>query len=388
MPVAEIIAIGTELLLGEIQDTNTYYLARALRDAGIDLYRTTIIGDNVQRIAKATQDAMQRSQIVLTTGGLGPTVDDPTRDAIALALGVETVFRSDLWDQIKIRYKCFGREPTENNRRQAYVPQGAISISNPVGTAPAFIMELKNNVIISLPGVPREMEYLLEKDILPYLKQKYKLHSIIKALVLHSAGIGESNIDDLIGDLETNNNPTVGLLAHPGQTDIRITAKADTISEVDRLINEMASVIRQRLGENLYGSDTETLEEIAVRELASRDWNMIVMECGLSGELQNRLLRVQFPANLVERNEMPCVPSDFFTRLEELRQLNHSDIALGVNLQPDKDRQSLSLAIITPNGSQEAEYFYGGPPENAIHWAVNYALDFLRRSLIHLNTPR
>src|SRR5512135_2170348 len=139
MPAAEIIAIGTELLLGEIQDTNTRYLARLLRDYGVDLYRTTIVGDNVDRIAHAIRESLSRCQIIITTGGLGPTVDDPTRQAVAMAAGTELEFQPQLWDQIQDRFERFGRNPTENNRRQAYIPRGAIAMENPVGTAPAFI---------------------------------------------------------------------------------------------------------------------------------------------------------------------------------------------------------------------------------------------------------
>src|SRR5512133_2805341 len=155
MPSAEIITIGTEILLGEIVDTNARYIARQLRDAGIDLYRKTTVGDNAQRIAQALQQALERCDIVLTTGGLGPTVDDPTREAVALAVGVETEYTPDLWNQIEARFRRYGRLPTENNKPQAYIPKGAIVIENPVGTAPAFIIEIEGKSIISLPGVPR-----------------------------------------------------------------------------------------------------------------------------------------------------------------------------------------------------------------------------------------
>src|SRR4030043_1486414 len=165
MPSAEIITIGTELLLGEIVDTNSAFLARSLRDAGIDLFRETTVGDNIRRIAQAIQQSLARSDIVITTGGLGPTVDDPTREAVAQAVGVETEFHAELWEQIRERFKRFGRIPTQNNRRQAYVPKGAKAIENPVGTAPIFILEHGSQVIVSLPGVPSEMEYLMVHEV-------------------------------------------------------------------------------------------------------------------------------------------------------------------------------------------------------------------------------
>ena len=141
MPSAEIITIGTEILLGEIVDTNTRYIARNLRDLGVDLYRTVTIGDNAERIAETIREAMQRTEIIITTGGLGPTIDDPTRDAVALATGVKTEFRPELWEQIVKRISLYGKKPSENQKRQAYVPEGAIALENPVGTAPCFILE-------------------------------------------------------------------------------------------------------------------------------------------------------------------------------------------------------------------------------------------------------
>src|SRR5512146_2801623 len=171
MPTAEIITIGTELLLGEIQDTNTSYMARGLRDMGVDLYRTTTVGDNQERIAQVIREALTRCQIIVTTGGLGPTVDDPTRQAVALALGVELEYRPELWEQISNRIlHRYGRQPSANNMRQAWIPAGTIPVGNPVGTAPSFICEIGESCIASLPGVPREMEYLFQNALVPYLK--------------------------------------------------------------------------------------------------------------------------------------------------------------------------------------------------------------------------
>ena len=198
MPSAEIITIGTEILLGEIVDTNTRFLARALRELGVNLFRTITIGDNAQRIAEAIQDSMRRADIVITTGGLGPTVDDPTREAVALALGVETEFREELWEQVKAVIARYGRKAGENQKRQAFIPRGAIAIENPVGTAPSFIVEfsvpstalsgatagsavegtgegsgVRSGAIISLPGVPQEMEYLFHHAVIPYLQKNF-----------------------------------------------------------------------------------------------------------------------------------------------------------------------------------------------------------------------
>src|SRR5512133_31700 len=162
MPTAELIAIGSALLLGEIVDTNTKYLARQLRDYGVDLYRSTTVGDNLQRITSLMQEALSRADIVITTGGLGPTVDDPTRDAAAQACYTQNEFHPELWEQIKQRFLKRSMNVSENNRKQAMIPAGAVVIENPVGTAPAFIMPISGKVLVCLPGVPREMEYLMQ----------------------------------------------------------------------------------------------------------------------------------------------------------------------------------------------------------------------------------
>lgn len=387
MPTAEIITIGTEILLGEIVDTNARYLARRLRDIGIDLYRKTTVGDNVKRIAQAIQQAIDRCDIILTTGGLGPTVDDPTRDAIALALNVETEFRQELWDQIQARFRRFGRLPTENNKRQAYVPYGAIAVENPVGTAPAFIMETDQHAIIALPGVPREMEYLLEFSIQPYLRQRYQLKGIIKARVLHTAGTGESQIDDLIGDLETLSNPTVGLAAHSGQVDVRITAKAASEEEADELIRGLEGEIRQRLGNWIYGADEETLEEIALRTVKKQGWSLAVVEAGLGGELIRRLATkdnelAQNGISIMRGGEVltsPPEPEELLNIVASYRQSRQAEVCLGVAIYPGQEKQDVHLAIITPDSQQVLTRPYGGPPEYAPRWALHHSLDILRK---------
>ncbi len=379
MPSAEIITIGTELLLGEIVDTNARYIARALRDAGIDLYRKTTVGDNAKRIAIAIQQALERCDIVITTGGLGPTVDDPTREAVALAMGVETEYRPELWEQIQSRFKRFGRQPTENNRRQAFIPQGAIPVENPVGTAPVFIVESGSHAVISLPGVPREMEYLLQHDILPYLEQHYHIHEIIKARVLHTAGAGESQIDELIGDLEELGNPTVGLAAHSGQVDVRITAKADSSEAADELIEPVEKTIRQRLGNWVYGADGESLEGIALKAMQRNGWTLIALEAGLGGELIRRLAAAPGPFLGGQVLTTQPTPPELLKLTEEYRSSHHADVGLGVAIQPAGEKQDVYFTLITPDSTQQFMRPYGGPPEYAPNWALNHGLDVIRK---------
>src|SRR5215204_2589774 len=289
MPSAEIITIGTEILLGEIVDTNTRYIARVLRGMGVDLYRTITIGDNTERIAEAIRGSMKHAEIVITTGGLGPTIDDPTRDAIALAVGVETEFREELWDQVVATIARYGRKPSENQKRQAYVPKGALGISNPVGTAPCFIVETERNAVISLPGVPNEMEHILHESIIPYLQKRFELSEIIKIRILHCAGLGEGMIDEKIDDLETLSNPTVGLAAHTGVVDIRIAAKAKNEAEADAMIAQIEQQIRERLGDVVFGADEDTLQDVVLNEVAKRGWTLIAVESGLDGLLARKI---------------------------------------------------------------------------------------------------
>ena len=379
MPSAEIISIGTELLLGEIVDTNAQYIARRLRDAGVDLYRKTTIGDNQERIASEIRQALKRCQIVITTGGLGPTVDDPTRAAVAQAVEVEVEYRPELWEQIQERFKRFNRLPTENNKRQAYIPAGAIPIENPVGTAPAFIVDTGQQVIISLPGVPREMEYLLEHAALPFLRKRFDLSGIIKARILHTAGVGESMIDDRLGDLEEWSNPTVGLAAHSGQVDVRITAKAGSEEEADHLIAELESEVRNRLGSWIFGADGETLEEAAMRHLGSKGWSLAVVEAGLEGELVRRLEKAE---GLFRGGEvLPENPGTqaLASATQQARQARAAEVGLGVALQPGPETQVVYLVLITPQSTETFVRSYGGPAQYGSGWAVVSGLDSLRK---------
>lgn len=382
MPSAEIITIGTELLLGEVVDTNSAFLARKLRDIGVDVYRTSTVGDNPTRISEIIKETIARTPIVITTGGLGPTIDDPTRDAIALAMDLPTEFRPELWEQIVSRLEKFGRTPTDNQKRQAYIPKGALSIHNPVGTAPAFIVERDNISVISLPGVPREMEYLTENTVLPYLRGRYQLTGTIKTRILHIAGLGESQIDEWIGDLEMLGNPTVGLSAHPGIVDIRITAKADSNDQADSMIAIVEEALRSRLGNSIFGADEESLEDVLFGILDKKDLSLAVLEAGMAGSLVQKLSRVK--SNRFEGGEViPEIPEDTTLLEATLRELDtrNASLALGICLTPQAGQQDIEIVIITPEGEQNIKRSYGGHPRNGTIWAVNMALELLRQEL-------
>lgn len=286
---AELITIGTELLLGDIDDTNATHIARQLRQIGLDLLYRTTVGDNEGRIAEAIDNALNRVDVVITTGGLGPTVDDVTRESIARATGRPLEFHQPLLDQIAARFRSFNVQMSENNRRQAYLPRGAQPIENPVGTAPGLILETERGAIITVPGVPREMNYMMEHAVLPYLREHMDAPAIIKSVVLRTAGIGESQVDARIAELMTSPNPTVGLAAHTGQTDVRVTAKAPTEADADAMLEEMAAKVRARLGTWIYGTGKESLEDVVKNLLTEQNASVASVEVGTGGLLAERL---------------------------------------------------------------------------------------------------
>jgi competence/damage-inducible protein CinA-like protein len=375
MTSAEIITIGTEILLGEIVDTNTRYLARNLRGLGVDLYRTITIGDNTERIAEAIRGSMSRANIVITTGGLGPTVDDPTREAVAKAVGVETEFREDLWQQVVETIARYGRKAAENQKRQAYVPKGAIGLKNPVGTAPCFIVETETNAVISLPGVPQEMEHILHESVIPYLQTRFKLDEVIKVRVLHCSGMGEGMIDEKIADLETLSNPTVGLAAHTGVVDIRIAAKAKNEGEANAMIDTIESQVRERLGSVVFGVDEDRLEDVTLNLLSKKGLTLTAIESGLDGLLARKIPHSASHLNLT--------PDSLMQALRVARAESNTDIALGIAVFTEE--RAAEMAMITHKGEKSHRITYGGPPRSLPRWSMNLALNWLRTTLEEMN---
>jgi len=384
MPIVETIAIGTELLLGEIQDTNTHYLARQFRNAGINFFRATIIGDNASRIAQVIKEASARSDIIITSGGLGPTVDDPTREAAALAAGVDLEFHEELWEDIQERFRRFGRAPTENNRRQAYIPAGAVVISNPVGTAPAFCTPVGDCLVISLPGVPRELETLFEDYVLPLLHERFQLKTVLHSVVLHAASAGESQIDEWVADLEAGENPTVGLLAHPGVTDIRVTARADTEEEASRMVGDVRAEIITRLGTHYFGDDATTLESVVNDQLVKMDWRAFLFLHGFDDNL-NRRVESFLPRQIYAFNTNDDNPSS--PELEIARTSGYQ-ITIRADLFKGENKTNLAFTITTPDGEESVLRSHGGHPRLAQQWAENILLDFIRRYLYNKNNKR
>ena len=293
---AEIVMIGTELLLGEIVDTNANKLAKALLKIGLNLFYKTTVGDNEARITEVLNLALDRSDVIITSGGIGPTVDDMTRQAVANATGRKLVYSSELEAQVAARFRSIGRKMAENNKRQAYIPEDALPLSNPVGTAPCFLSEDRRGrgIVISLPGVPRELEYMLNKKVVPLLIERMGGAKATKIRILRTCAVGESNVDRAIGDLMTTTNPTVGLAAHAGQTDVRITARADTEADADALIAPLEAEVRQRLGVAIYGVEKETVPEVIGRLLTKKNLQLGVIDTLSGGFLTRDIIDAGF----------------------------------------------------------------------------------------------
>ncbi len=409
---AEIVTIGTELLLGDIVDTNSTWIARQLTTIGLNLFYTTTVGDNLQRLGAVLRAALQRSDVVITTGGLGPTVDDMTREAVALATDRALVLDEDLVREIASYFARRGREMTENNRKQACLPEGAWVIHNPVGTAPSFGVEQDGHIIICLPGVPHEMRYLMEREVLPYLGQRFGLQGVIISRVLRTCGIGESALGDRIGDLMEGANPTVGTAAHPGQTDVRITAKADSATAAGALIAPVERELLARIGDYVYGFDADTLSEVVVRLLAERGLRLAVAETATDGELAGRLNQATeaeraFAGGLVaptvdqlaamvgldsplgpEGGELTPSQALADALAEAARGALGADLglaAVGLSERQADDASPIFFSLAYDEGVRQAVPRSGRKGVSGRGWALHLGLDLLRRHLLGLS---
>lgn len=374
MTQAEIITIGTELLLGEIQDTNTRYIARQLRHLGIDLFRVTTIGDNPLRIAEMIRESLTRADIVITTGGLGPTIDDPTRTAAAIAFNVEMIFHAELWKEIYLRFQSRGIIPSDNNQKQAFLPANAVAIHNPVGTAPAFYIAENAKILVCLPGVPSEMETIFQASVIPILRTKFSLQELIKTRIVHTSGIGESVIDDIIADLESLSNPTVGLSAHPGRVDIRITAKAASLQEADKMIGEVENIILERLPHDIYGFDEDSL------------LSQIIHLCK-GKKLTITLLAHGFPKEILSSNYQQIkkvLKIDYLNRPFVLHK-NLKPLAgkacFAANLFMQDDLVTLELFYICAQRNEMKRLQFNGAVAQLNKWVESACLDFIWRKL-------
>lgn len=392
---AEIIAIGSELLLGQIQDTNTSYLAGRLQEVGIEVAFQTMVGDDRKRMITVIRRALNRSRVIITCGGIGPTEDDLTREIIAEVTGNNLVFHSKLFKLIKSYFDLAGFVMAPNNRKQAFIPAGAKIIPNLQGTAPGFMVEMeKGKIIVVLPGVPRELKAMMEDTVLPFLKKKLgKEKGLIEWRVLKVCGLGESRVDEQIGDLiRGSKNPVIGLLASPGEIRIRITASGRDKAETQSLLDPLEAKIRERLGVMIFGTGEETLEGMTARVLEEKKITLGIVESFSGGRISQRIQAAGCPCfkgglvlalgqgwpfqKTILKNEAQAI---FLAG--KIREFFACDLGLGVWVEGNQGEQILSIAL---SGKKMGTFSHriGGFAASLSDRVAVMALDWLRKQLL------
>jgi nicotinamide-nucleotide amidase len=290
---AELISIGTELLLGEILDTNAQYISSKLPALGIDLFFTAKVGDNLGRLSEVIAQAWERSDLVLTTGGLGPTEDDLTREAIAQVLGEEPAVDPELERQLRDFFARRGVTMPERNVKQATLIPSARAIPNPRGTAPGWWVERDGKIIVAMPGPPSEMERMWEKEVAPELERRTEgRRTVLVSRTLKTLGLGEGHIDEIVSPLLKSTNPSIGVYARADGVHLRVAAKAATKEEAQQLIQPVEDEIRRLLGDVIWGADDDTLEEVIGTLLEELGLTLATMESCTGGLLANTITNV------------------------------------------------------------------------------------------------
>ena len=378
---AEIVAVGTELLLGQIVDTNSAHIARLLTTVGLDVHFKSTVGDNMERLRATLKTALARADVVITTGGIGPSLDDLTREAVAEVTGRPLVFQSHLFEQIAGFFARIGRPVGENNRRQAYIPEGSIPIENPVGTAPGFIVETDGRILLSVPGVPHEMRYFMDHSVMPYLRGKLGIHDIIVSRVLKLCGIGESLVDERLHDLITDGqNPTIGLLAHTqiGEVHVRLTAKAPSEDAARSLNAGLEDRVRERLQAFIFGTDEETYEGVLASHIRRAGITIAAAETAMGTSVIQTLKGMEGSPRFFRAGLTVCDPEAASSLLpgcalgdgglvgpeaaralaEGVRRLAGADVGLGISGQVAQDKSQdhvLYAAMASDSGTTSLE---------------------------------
>lgn len=400
---AEIISIGTELLLGEITDTNTPFIAGQLATLGIDLYYASTVGDNHERLLGALRQAWQRSDLVITTGGLGPTQDDITRDAIAGLLGERMTVDPHLKREITDFFVRRGLEMPEGNIRQATLIPSATAIINPLGTAPGWWVEKEGRILAALPGPPGEILPMWQKEIFPRLEKRSG--AIILSRTIKSWGLSEAKVDELVAPFLSATNPTVATYAKSDGIHLRITAKAVDKEAASKTVSERESDIRGILGDHIWGVDDETLEGVVGQLLVSQGLTLAVAESFTGGFLAYTLTGVPesssfFKGGIIATADdiktawglKPELPSgeagtETAAKMASLARAKlAADIGIGVDLHSEPDGETaigrVSVAIDTGQGGQGKVQSYSGRPRQLVRRATQHALFQLRNLLL------
>ena len=369
---AEIISVGTEILLGEILDTNASYLASRLPALGIDLHHMSQVGDNVVRLMETVGRAWERADIVLMTGGLGPTEDDVTREAIALALEEELFVDRETEQRLRSFFAARGLGFPERNVRQAMLIPSARAIPNPRGTAPGWWVERDGRIIVAMPGPPPELERMWEAEVAPRLGGLGE-GEVIVSRTLKTIGIGEGHLDEMISPLLKSTNPTIGVYAKPDGVHLRLTAKADSTAAAQRLLDPMEAETRRILGDAVWGSDDDTLEGTIGRMLEERGLTLATMESCTGGLLASIITDVPgssayfkggYVAYTAQMKMSLGVSADLIERHGVVSAEVAADMARAARADADAD---YGVAVTGVAGPDELE----GKPPGTLHIAVH-----------------
>jgi nicotinamide-nucleotide amidase len=404
---AEILSVGTELLLGHITDTNATYLAQQLAGLGIDLLYVSTIGDNLGRLTEAVRRGHERSDLVVTTGGLGPTEDDLTREAIAATLGETPTVDEEYVVKLRDFFASRGVAMPERNVKQAWTLPSVTILANPLGTAPGWWAERDGRVIVAMPGVPHEMTRMWEHEVAPKLRARSD--AALYTRILRVAGLGESTVEERLGALVRETNPTVATYAKRDAVDVRVTAKAATEEDARALVDQMDARVRGELGESVFGIDSETLSSVALKLMTERKLFLGTMESCTGGLLASLLtdtpgvstifrgglvsyatdLKEEWgvPREVVERHGVISVETAR-AMAQAAREWLHADIGVGVtgvagpDKQEDKPVGTVHIAVASADWVRDtSQRFNGGRTE--IKWrAAQTALNLLRLSLL------
>jgi nicotinamide-nucleotide amidase len=409
---AEIIGVGTEILLGQIANTNAQWMSQRLAEIGVDVLHHQAVGDNVPRIAEAITLALSRADVVVLTGGLGPTGDDVTRQAIAEALQRTLSRRPEIEDFLREKFRRLGREMPESNLIQADVPEGARYIFPERGTAPGLVIDGSDGRLYAVPGVPAEMREMMEGVILPELRAEVGPQGIVSR-VLRVVGLAEARIAELLDDLfQASENPTVAYLASAGEVRVRLTAKAATREEAESLIAPVEAEVRRRLVDAVFGTDDDELEDVVGRMLRDDKLTLAVAESLTGGGLAERLVRLPdssdyFAGAVVayaaeakqevlgvsrETLEGPGMVSEDCAQemAAGVRRAFRADVgvsttgAAGPAPLEGHPPGELFVAVSSDRGEEARHVQAPGDREQVRRWAQQAALDLLRRHLAGL----
>lgn len=294
---AEIISVGTELILGNILNTNTYYLSKRLWEIGIEVLYHTSIKDEPKFLEEALNIALGRADLLIFTGGLGPTSDDMTKEVICKTLGIDMELNKEAEKDIKDYFYSLNRPMSGNNIKQAYLPKGAQYLINEIGTAPGVYIENSGKKIIMLPGPPKEMKLMFNKYVIPLIKQDY----IIKVQTINTIGIGEASLETILMDLTSSKNPTIATYPKEGQVDIKLVAKGYDEDKVDCLLKEMKERISGRISEYIYSYKDEKIEEVIVNKLKRKKLKIAICESCTGGLITSKLTKIPGVSEVLER---------------------------------------------------------------------------------------